>query len=592
MFVGFGSQRYSAVNVFRSVAVLFVMVLLTGCGGGNDADGTVVESVPAVPPRTVSADSASAEPVSTYAPTDSAPNDTASPESVVVDPEAMRVLEAMFAAYAAAPAYADQAVVRVSGILPNGDPLSMEIPQVTVFTRPNRVRLQVYTATVVADGTDLVAFIDDFPGQVLRRAAPERLTVGDFFADPILAESLTQGAIFRGEFGFTQSVAWLPIPLLMLLDYDPARTLLDEALSVELLPPVVLREGNAMAEEPSSETDETGDTANGKNFCRQVRIVRRDGAIILRMDARSSLLREMEFPTGDYGSVRNMRIVAEFRDAAFAQPDVTTIFAWEIPDGIDVNEHFLPPREPAADVIGRSVPEFAFPAVAVENSPETGKPSGAVNRETCADRPLVVVFWATDAADSLDLLDLLTDAAPRYRDRLRILAVNVDPPTVSQAAIDVKWRMSDGDAGDGKSAENSVAGTLISVRDTDPELPVAQKFGLRTIPTAFFIGADGKIQDMLIGLSITEPSADGGGVEPDRVEIESRLEMLVAGNELGERRLAEIDARRNDLMRSFGDLEKRYAVWLEQWLADGRYRFTDAFMDAGDTTAPDSLTGL
>ncbi|MDO4558083.1 MAG: hypothetical protein Q4C47_03870 [Planctomycetia bacterium] len=547
-------------------------------------------------------------------------------ENVVVDPEAMRLLDDMFRVYRQAKEYADRGIVRVTGIYADGEPFSMEIPMVTVVVKPNQLRLETYTTTVVSDGTEMIAFITDYPGQVMRRAAPERMTPGELFVDPILAEALSQGAIFRGELGFTQSVAWLPPPLLMLLDDDPGRTLLDEATAIETLPPMILESTDRTEIDGTTEntTDEDrlknpGDPENVKDketaenaektksssgaFCHQVKITRRDGAMILRMDAKTHLLRQMDFPVGDYGQIRQMVIRADFTGAALVRPDSPTLFAWELPDEISVSGKFQPPREPAADVIGLSVPDFSF------NLPSGEK----VDRERCADRPLLVTFWETQAPDSLDLLDVYGGLAQKYRDQIRILAVNVDPMSVTQEAVDVKWRIPE---------ELSRSGTLYAVRDTDLTDPVAVRFGLRTIPTTFFVGTDGKIQDLMIGIPLKEKdpventpdagknigtdttnpentalsgntgvldgmSDPGDTVEVDLAGLESRVELLLAGNELGTMRQSEIAARREELVRNFTEFEQRYATWLETWIADGRYRFTDSLMnDLSDVAGP------
>ena len=539
---------------------------------------------------------------------------------LVVDPDAMRILEAMFQAYHHATAYADHGFVQVTGTYSDGEPLAMGIPMVSVLTRPNRIRLETYATTIVSNGTEMIAFIADYPGQVMRRAAPDRLTVRDLFTDPILTEALTQGAIFRGELGFTQSVTWLPPPLLLLLDEDPARTLFDEATKVETLPPIVLQgtsdaatqrgdttdnagntndTGNTddtgnIAESESAKTSRNGNETEGGNssntaestadarstetFCHQVKITRRDGSIVLRIDAKTHLLRQMDFPVGDYGEIRQMLIRANFEGAAFVEPDSPTLFAWEIPEGIPVVERLQPPREPAAEIIGKPAPHFSF----------TNLAGDAVTHETCADRPLLVTFWATDSADSLDLLDFYGEIAEKYRDRIRILAVNVDPESVPQEAVDVKWRQPDG----------ALAGTLIGVRDTDLNDPVAVRFGLETIPTTFLVGTDGRIQDILTGLPLREREKTSeestGESQPtnvsedtskdtvviDRAKVEFCVDSLLAGNELGAIRITEMAARQEELLRSFAQFEQRYAAWLETWLADGRYRFTETLVDA------------
>ncbi len=517
-------------------------------------------------------------------------------ESERAIPDSVRErLDKMVATYAKTNVYSDQGMIYVRGQNESDDPIDMDIPFVTVFERPNRLRLEAYTTTMIVDGQYLVAFIDDFPNQVLRRAAPQRLAVGDIFADPFVTESLSQGAIFRGRLGFTQSVAWLSPPLLLLLDDQPLRTLLDQATAAENLSPETYRNERV---EPTAEF-----------LCDRVKIVRSDGDMILWIDAKTNILRRLEYPIAEYPQLKNFSITADFLLADFAQPPEESVFAYEIPDSIPVQERLLPPREPAASVIGKPVPDFVFSSASVNTDEGNGENGGDGKDEmvsktvdwmpkNCADRPLMLVFWATYAPESLELLDALEPLADKYRDQIRILAVNTDAPTVSQAAIDVKWR-----------AKND---TMLSVRDT-AQPPIAERFGITSLPTTYFVGTDGNVQDLIVALPIREDSPtlpksaeENGNVENsstsentkntententknesaektdetsliDVAGVESRISQLLAGNGLATQRLSEINGRWNDLMTKFEVTNTEYQQWLKAWLAYGRYRFVES----------------
>lgn len=612
------SAKFQAVTFANGMSLCLMLVMLTGCGSeSTPADSPPAPSAQSIPSSSssvpvdgadsmphanveakvpqhtqksmdgmVAKNAANGENGDSAALTSHSTDLAESENQTVVQPEVKEVspsrtsepaaipdqvrerLEKMAEAYAKTNVYSDQGMIYVRGQNESDEPIDMDIPFVTVLERPNHLRLEAYTTTMIADGRYLVAFIDDFPNQVLRRAAPQTLAVGDIFADPFVTESLSQGAIFRGRLGFTQSVAWLPPPLLLLLDDQPLRTLLDQAISAEILPSETYRNEQV---EPAAEF-----------LCDRVKIVRPDGEMVLWIDAKTEILRKMEYPIAEYPQLKNFSITADFLLADFAQTSKETVFAYEIPDTIPVQERLLPPREPAVSVIGKPVPDFVFSSTTASADGENGENSTADQTmswtpKSCADRPLLLVFWATYAPESLDLLDALEPIAEKYRDKIRILAVNTDASTVTQAAIDVKWR-----------AKND---TMLSVRDT-AQPPIAERFGITSLPTTYFVGTNGNVQDLIVALPIRENTPkllenvenkkEGESKEVgeesviDVAGLESRISQMLVGNGLATQRLTEIDGRWNDLMTKFEVTNTEYQQWLKAWLVYGRYRFVES----------------
>ena len=89
---------------------------------------------------------------------------------------------------------------------------SPAIPFSVAFKHPNKVHIHVLQANVVADGTTLRASVAPLEGQVLERPCPEKLTLENLFADPMLAEAA------RGQIGVVMP------QLVLLFDANPLET--------------------------------------------------------------------------------------------------------------------------------------------------------------------------------------------------------------------------------------------------------------------------------------------------------------------------------------------------------------------------------
>src|SRR5690606_28578295 len=67
------------------------------------------------------------------------------------------------------------------------------VPFSVALARPNRLRLQMFQAAIVSDGSKLLAATSDIPGQVLEVKAPSHLTPENFAPSDILQHAMTGG---------------------------------------------------------------------------------------------------------------------------------------------------------------------------------------------------------------------------------------------------------------------------------------------------------------------------------------------------------------------------------------------------------------
>ena len=109
---------------------------------------------------------------------------------------AKAVLEAMRNAYKRADSYSDQAAIRVRTA--KGDKQSDD--QINCFVgyvKPNKIRVQYLGHTMVCDGKQLVGFVNELPAQVIKRDAPETITLKTILADPLFADRWARPRLSR-----------------------------------------------------------------------------------------------------------------------------------------------------------------------------------------------------------------------------------------------------------------------------------------------------------------------------------------------------------------------------------------------------------
>lgn len=102
------------------------------------------------------------------------------------------LLDEMSLAYRNAPAYSDNARVRIRSTR-EGTEVDRSIPFRGPFERPDRLRIDCYDARIAADGTTLHAAVGNVPGQVLEEPVTSPLTLDQLFADEQVRLALAEG---------------------------------------------------------------------------------------------------------------------------------------------------------------------------------------------------------------------------------------------------------------------------------------------------------------------------------------------------------------------------------------------------------------
>jgi len=325
------------------------------------------------------------------------------------------VLQAAVAAYQAADAYQDHGVVRLS-YRREGRMFEDSAPIAVTWQRPNRLRVQAYQVTLACDGQTLRARIADegtrdFDGQVVERAAPERLTLGDLYEhDEVLA------------LAFRQGLAGYPLQLDLLLSPDPLASLRGVQTPRELLEPADL-DGRA---------------------CDRVRVETTDGPFVVWIDGATRLVRRIEYPAATFAAeiaadqtVDDVRLTADFRGATFSGPLPPTAFALDVsPQSRRVKKFIPPPQEMPSSLIGQQVGAFAFADLQGQT----------VTQESLADR-IKVLMWFNNHPACQTSVRQLNEVFEQYKaqSRVAIYAVCVEPSTVTDSQLEQLlklWRVS------------------------------------------------------------------------------------------------------------------------------------------------------
>ena len=315
------------------------------------------------------------------------------------------------------------------------------------YQRPNKLRMEAYSAKAVIDGKKLYAAIEDLPGQVMEKDAPAELTMKSVYCDRILTAASCNG--FAGA-----------VPQILLLLEDKA---------VDIL----LRD----AEEPK--LVDPGEIEGRP--CYRVQIRRPDGLAVLWIDKETFVLRRMILPTEEIrteitreiGSpVETLSLVADFPGAQFNGSIDPRAFKFEVPADAEIVKFFIPPDP--GQLLAKKVPEFKFVGL-------DGKP---VTPQSLAGKIAVLDFWATNCEPCRISLPNLQKVYEKYKDNDKVvfLAVSVDDPRVGDKAI-----------------EDLFQDLKVSIPICrDPE-NTSMAFKFPGIPSSFIIDAKGTVQDYEAG---------------------------------------------------------------------------------------------
>jgi hypothetical protein len=308
-------------------------------------------------------------------------------------------------AYKSAAAYQDQGVVRLR-YRRNGRTFEDEAPLSISWRSPNCVHVQAYQVRVACDGEHFLARMQDaatgdLDGQIIERPAPAKLTLRELYDyDEILSAAFRQGLI-----GY-------PPQLDLLLDEQPLAALRGDQAIRRLLDP---------------------SNIDGRT-CSRIGIDTPDGRFVLWVDQASHAVRRIEYPPAAFApemaqdeSVEDVQLTAEFRGATFVPQMPNDAFALDVPQQAKRVKKFVPPlRELPSKLFGKTVSPFGFADL-------TG---GTVSNESLGDR-IKVLVWFNNYPACQTNVQQLSRVYQQYKaqDRLAILAVCVEPSTVSDSQV-------------------------------------------------------------------------------------------------------------------------------------------------------------
>lgn len=327
---------------------------------------------------------------------------------------ALAILNEMITAYRSCSTYADRGLIRLQYRV-NGERTHDDGQFSVQFSRQNRLLVQAYQLTMVADGQHLHAIIADaatadLEGQVSRRPLAGGLSLATVYDDPLVAQVVSSG------------MGGPPVQLELLLSEKPLAHLLAEGVRRELLPEDSIQD----------------------RICDRVRVQLSDGPLVLWIDRSSRLLRRLEYPTaamaatmaadGDSEhSITDVSLIAEFRDARFNAELPESEFRFEPPPQAKLVERFrLPPPPPPSDLLGQVPADFAFQSLdgdSIDSRSLLGKVSVLVwfndhpaCRATLEQFQQVQAKLAPDTA--VNFVAVCTEPTEFSDDKLRDLAAN------------------------------------------------------------------------------------------------------------------------------------------------------------------------
>jgi hypothetical protein len=423
--------------------------------------------------------------------------DQGSPEAEAAErTSADEVLQRMIAAYAGAESYRDRGVVRLS-YREQGAVQEDEAPLAVAFQRPNRIRLAAYQLDMASDGQQLKARINDqatndLDNQLLVREAPQELTLGQLYADPVVDD------VLRGGLGR------YPVQLELLLSGEPLAGFRGKDARRELLENATLRE----------------------HPCYRVRVTTEEGSFILWIDRETSVLHRLEFPTGQLeasmqsaGEVDQVQLSADFVSAELNPAVETAAFELAAPaDARQVRAFLLPPEPLLTNLYGQRPSPFAF----------TELDGGRLEQRELRGTVSVLVWFTLHPTCRATLQQLdnvrekLAGRGGSLAEKVRFVAVSTEPSTVSHQALQDRLREWDVD--------------LPLVRDLDAF--GRDVFAIPGAPTVIVLDAQGNVQMFEVG---TNPElAD---------QLPLVLERLVAGEDLASQLLASFRVEQENYQR-------------------------------------------
>ena len=355
---------------------------------------------------------------------------------------AIEVLDRVVDAYHQADAYRDNGHLLVHYVC-NGEVIDEKYDFSLAISGPNRLRMRAYDASVVCDGRNFYATLDEAPGEVLSLTAPEELSPLMVYRDPVVGKALNK---IVGS-----------IPLALFLDPKPQPSLVFNAQAPELDSP---------------------EKIDGRP-CYRVRIDRREGAMVLWIDQQTLAVRRVEYPAGGYhhflepfmGVITDMTITAELTDAELNPRIEDSLFQFTVPKGADLVKRIEAVR------MGAEIPKFKLRSLDGQT----------ISRESLADKVVVLKFWQLgNVLPYYDDLTTFQKIVQSHGDKNNVvfLTVNTDPEDeVTDEELEVAL------------ARARLPLPIARMSFT----PACRSFGLQIVPTTILLGRDSTLQDHVAG---------------------------------------------------------------------------------------------
>lgn len=395
------------------------------------------------------------------------------------------IVDKTITAYKSALAYSDVGRVRLS-YQQDGQTLEDSAPLAVQYALPNRLHIKAYQTEVASDGNQLHAVVRDdvtanLDGQVVRRPAPDKLTLDDLYSDEVLRDTLSSGL---GRHPVQLELLFGDAPLLELVKPDAKMTLLDSQ-------------------------DVEG------HRCYRIEAQLADGPYVFWIDEQEYLLRRIEYPAAALlpdlaknPEVTNLAVVADFRDAKFAKNLPTDTFKFSMAGEAKIVRYFvLPPQGLPSSLFGQSPGSFKLTTAA-------GEPLAS---EEFSGKPTLLVWFSNDPNCAWGLKQVSEAlATSSVKDKVAAYVVATEDASVTSeqvAALLKQWEVD-----------------LPLLRDFD--FAGRDLFGVKNAPTLVVLDAAGKVQIFEDGINSRLPQT-----------LPVVLERLVAGDDLAAEILA--DARKS-----------------------------------------------
>lgn len=425
-------------------------------------------------------------------PTSSNEHDTRSSNSAPRS-QAEHLLDRMQQTYRSATSYADVGELKITVIEDNE---TKELPSPTLsvtIERPNKFRVHAYSASVVSDGEQLRASIDDLEDQVLLQPAPKRLSLEAIFPDPTLAE------VVRGQLD-------LAPPQLDLLVADDG-----------------LERRWSQGAVPKQLSDEKLDGT----LAHRIEVDAKGGKLVYWIDPKTSVLRRLDLPSDDIAAKLGadpkrvkFQLSAVFKAARLNQQVGKDAFDFD-PRGAKLVRRFVPPPPRAPSPILGSQPEaFAFRNLAGDE----------VTRDQLKGKVVVLDVWATWCQPCFVALPHVDRAYQKYKSNPKVafLAVNADDATVTNDQV--------------KESFETAKLSLPIVRDTEDL--TGRIFKVEGFPTTIILGLDGTVQVATTGYNPAEDLTK---------ELSEKIDTLLDGKSLAPEVLHKYELEREQYEKLLAD---------------------------------------